>query len=164
MYYSTKHYEQEFPVAYRQWRADRKSGKPDGTPYSGNEIPGCNAIHGYALSFTFFFRCETVDARNWVVDYGSLRPLKEFLKENFDHTLLLAVDDPHYETIKALGTLGLAKVVEVEATGCEALSKFLVDYTNEMFLPIHYPNSGIECYKVEVRETPSNMAFYELDK
>lgn len=25
----------------------------------------------------------------------------------------------------------------------------------------HYPNSGIRCRRVEVRETPANMAMYE---
>jgi 6-pyruvoyltetrahydropterin/6-carboxytetrahydropterin synthase len=166
MYISTKTYgpEEGLAVAYRQWRADRKSGNPVGSPYGRSEIPGCSAIHGYALSFYFEFESATLDARNWVVDFGSLRPLKEFLKESFDHTFLLAQDDPHHDTIAALHPLGLAKIVEVEATGCEALSKFLFDYVNEIFLPDHYPNSGsqeIRCRKVEVRETPANMAYYE---
>jgi len=162
MYVSTKTYgpEEGFAVCYRQWRADRKSGKPTGTVYSRDEIPGCCALHGYALGFYIEFECETVDARNWVVDFGSLRPFKEFLKENFDHTMLVAQDDPHFETLKNLHTLGLAKMVVVEATGCEALAKFLVEYLNEIFLDAHYPNSGIKCRKVEVRETPSNSAYY----
>jgi len=163
MYISTKTYgpSEGFAVAYRQWRADRKSGKPEGLPYSVDEVPGCCAIHGYALSFHFEFACETLDARNWVVDFGSLRPLKEFLKQSFDHTFLVAQDDPHKDKIIELHKLGLCKMVEVEATGCEALSKFLFDYVNEIFLEDHYPNSDIKCVRVEVRETPSNMAYYE---
>lgn len=161
-YISTKTYgpSEGFAVCYRQWRADRKSGKPDGTRYSRDEIPGCNALHGYALGFHFEFSCETLDARNWVVDFGSLRSFKEFLKENFDHTMLVASDDPHFETFENLHNLGLAKMVVVEATGCEALSKFLYDYLNDIWLPDNYPNSDIRCTRVEVRETPSNMAMY----
>jgi hypothetical protein len=49
----------------------------------------------------------------------------------------------------------------VEATGCEALSKYLFDYLNVIWLPDHYPNGGIRCRKVVVRETPSNAAWYE---
>ena len=165
MYTSTKTYgpSEGFAVAYRQWRADRKSGKPADAVYTVDEIPGCSAIHGYAMSFHFEFTSKTVDARNWVVDFGSLRPLKEFLKQTFDHTLLVATDDPHYEEFVRLRELGLCKLVEVENTGCEALSKFLLDYINEYFLPEHYPNSEnqeIWCSMVEVRETPSNSARY----
>ena len=166
MYISTKHYgpEQGFAVAYRQWRADRKSGKGPNEVYTKDEIPGCSAIHGYAMSFYFEFQSSTVDARNWVVDFGSLRPLKQFLTENFDHTMLVAEDDPHHAEYVRLRELGLCKLVEVENTGCEALAKYLYDYVNEIFLPEHYPNhSGqeIHCRKVEVRETPSNSAWFE---
>ena len=165
MYISTKTYgpTEGFAIAYRQWRADRKSGKPAHAVYTTDEIPGCSAIHGYAMSFHFEFTSKTLDARNWVVDFGSLRPLKDFLKETFDHTMLVAEDDPMKAEFIRLHELGLCKLVEVENTGCEALAKFLVDYVNENFLPTHYPNSNnqeIWCSMVEVRETPSNSARY----
>jgi 6-pyruvoyltetrahydropterin/6-carboxytetrahydropterin synthase len=162
-YISTKTYgpSEGFAVCYRQWRADRKSGKGPTELYSRDEVPGCCALHGYALSFHFEFEADDLDARNWVVDFGSLRPLKEFLKETFDHTMLVAEDDPHFEVFENLHNLALAKMVVVEATGCEALSKFLYDYCNEIWLPDHYPGDRVRCRRVEVRETPSNMAFYE---
>lgn len=162
MYVSTKNYgpEEGFAVCYRQWRADRKSGKTSGV-YTRDEIPGCNALHGYALGFYFEFECETLDARNWVVDYGSCKSLKDFLKENFDHCLLADPTDPEFETFEMLHKKGLAKLVVVEATGCEALAKFLFDYVNEIWLPDNYPGTDIRCRKVAVRETPSNMAYYE---
>ena len=166
-YVSTKTYgpEEGFAVCYRQWRADRKSGKPHGSVYSRDEIPGCCALHGYALSFYIEFESTTLDARNWVVDFGSLKPFKEFLKESFDHTMLVAQDDPAKSVLANLHSLGLAKMVEVEATGCEALSRFLVEYLNEIFLPEHYPGNvdqEIRCRKVMVRETPANSAWYEI--
>ena len=162
MYVSTKRYgpEEGFSVAYRQWRADRKSGKTSGV-YTRDEIPGCCAIHGYAMGFYFEFECETLDARNWVVDFGSFRTFKEFLKESFDHTMLVAEDDPEFKTFEELHNKGLAKMVVVEATGCEALSKYLHDYLNEIWLLENYPDGNIRCRKVEIYETPSNSAYYE---
>jgi 6-pyruvoyltetrahydropterin/6-carboxytetrahydropterin synthase len=165
MYISTKNYgpSEGFAVAYRQWRADRKSGKGPNEVYTHDEIPGCSALHGYAMSFYFEFTSTTLDARNWVVDFGSLRPLKEFLKETFDHTVLVASDDPFHAEYVRLREMGLLKLVEVENTGCEALAKFLCDFVNADFLPTHYPNSTdqeIWCSMVEVRETPSNSAKY----
>lgn len=166
MYISTKSYgpSEGFAVCYRQWRADRKSGKSKTSLYSRDEIPGCCALHGYALSFYFEFECETLDSRNWIVDFGSLKSFKEFLKENFDHTMLVAQDDPEFKTFEMLHNKALAKMVVVEATGCESLSKFLCEYLNEIWLPENYPGNAdreIRCRKVEVRETPSNSAYYE---
>jgi len=152
-YTSTKEYVQAFPVAYRQWRADDKPGGK----------PGCNKIHGYALSIKLYFGCNDLDVRNWAMDFGGLKPLKDKLDEWFDHTLLLAIDDPYYNEIKKLGELGIAKIIEVEKTGCEALADFIYWYVNAEFLP----NCGAQeaerlwCYRVEVRETQSNMAFRE---
>ena len=78
--------------------------------------------------------------------------------------MLVASDDPHYDKYVELRELGLCKLVEVENTGCEALSKYLHDYVNDIFLPTHYPNhSGqeIHCRLVRVQETPANSAWYE---
>ena len=111
-YISTKTYNHLGPVAYRQWRADSH----------------CNLIHGYALSFHFEFESDNLDSRNWVMDFGGLRPLKDLLEDWFDHTLLVADDDPDREHLVKLGDLGLAKITQVEKTGCEGLASFLYEY------------------------------------
>lgn len=110
------------------------------------------------MSFHFEFESDTLDARNWVVDYGSLRPLKDLLENWFDHALLVAVDDPHRETLLNLGKLGIAKITEVERTGCEGLADFIYNYVNSCFLSDYGYGDRVWCSKVEVRETASNMA------
>ena len=99
-----------------------------------------------------------MDARNWVMDFGGLRPLKHLLEDWFDHTTLLALDDPNYNDIKKLGELGLAKITEVERTGCEGIADFLYEYINTVFLKDYGEADRIWCCKVEVRETQNNMA------
>jgi 6-pyruvoyltetrahydropterin/6-carboxytetrahydropterin synthase len=139
---STKTYKEIAPVAYRQWRDD------------GN----CRLVHGYALSFHFEFECDDLDARNWCVDFGGLRPLKDLLEEWFDHCLLVAQDDPQREALLQLGVLGIAKVTEVEKTGCEGLSDFLYTYVNDCFLKDYGWSNRVWCCKVEVRENEKNSA------
>ena len=139
---STKTYKDLGPVAYRQWRADSH----------------CNQIHGYSLSFHFEFETDKLDARNWVMDFGGLRPLKSQLEDWFDHTLLVAKDDPQKDDLIALGKKGLAKVVEVDKTGCEGIADFLYEYINTIFLKDYQEHNRVWCCKVEVRETESNMA------
>ena len=139
---STKTYTQLGPIAYRQWKADSR----------------CNLIHGYALSFYFEFESDTLDARNWVIDFGGLKPLKGLLEDWFDHTLLVATNDPMRDELIKLGDLKLAKITEVERTGCEGLADFIYKYVNGVFLPSYGEGERVWCSKVEVRETDANMA------
>lgn len=146
-YISTKTYEDLGPVAYRQWRAESH----------------CRLLHGYSLSFHFEFGANELDARNWIVDFGSLRPLKDKLEEWFDHTLLVAADDPEFRTFMDLQNKGLAKVRVVEKTGCEGLADFLYEYVNEHFLPLYGYGNRVWCTKVEVREHGKNSAMRVYD-
>lgn len=153
-YVSTKEYVDAFPVAYRQWRAD---DKPDGKP-------GCNKIHGYAFSMKFYFGCNDLDSRNWCVDYGSLRSLKDFLEDQFDHTLLVSSDDPEIEWYREASKRNIAKVIELPHLGCEALADMLYRYVNGVFIPEQWGTgeaNRIWCFRVEIRETQSNMAYRE---
>ena len=147
MYYSTKRFS-GYSTCFRQWRATHSH---------------CRFLHGYAMEFKVTFQ-GPLDDRNWVMDFGGLRPLKDKLEEWFDHTLLLALDDPHYEDIKKLGELGLAKITEVEKTGCEGIASFLYEYVNTIFLPSYGEKHRIWCCKVEVRETDNNMAMVKGER
>lgn len=146
-YVSTKEYKFLGPVAYRQWRAHSH----------------CNLWHGYALSFKLYFEANALDAYNWVVDYGSLRPLKGLLEDWFDHKLLVAEDDPELDFHKEAEARGLCKLTIVERTGCEGLAEFVIRYINEQWLPLYYPGDRVICRRVEVRETEANMAYVEWD-
>ena len=143
-YTSTKEWHDAFPCAYRQWRADSH----------------CNQIHGYSFTIKVYFGADTLDARNWCMDFGGLRPLKEKLEEWFDHTLLVAEDDPHKDLLLKLGEAGIAKITMVEKTGCEGISDFLYEYINTILLPQYGTEDAkrVWCCKVEVRETDNNMA------
>lgn len=145
---STKEYVDAFPCAYRQWKADSH----------------CNKIHGYAFSMMFFFGSDVLDVRNWVADYGGLKELKEILQSQFDHTLLVAEDDPELEVFKMLHEKKLAKVTILPALGCERLADQLYRFVNGVYIPDYWGPGEAEriwCYRVEVRETQTNMAFRE---
>jgi len=142
-YVSTKEYKELGPVAYRQWRAESH----------------CKYLHGYALSFKFEFEADTLDARNWVVDYGSLGPLKDMLKEWFDHRLLVSEDDPMMHHFKFLESIKLAQLHILKKTGCEGIAEALYEYVNEVFLKEHGYADRVWCKRVEVREKEENMAY-----
>ena len=147
-YTSTKEYHNAFPCAYRQWRADSH----------------CNLIHGYAFSMKFYFGTNDLDVRNWAADYGGLKELKGMLEDQFDHTLLVAEDDPELETFKLLQEKNMAKLTILPRLGCEGLAAMLYKYVNGVYIPDMWGQAEADrlwCYRVEVRETQSNMAFRE---
>lgn len=141
---STKTYTQIAPCAYRQWKSDTH----------------CNQIHGYSFSFRFDFECDDLDARNWCMDYGGLRDLKDKLEEWFDHKTLVAQDDPHIDWYREAQKRGIMKITEVERTGCEGLADFLYKYVNGILLPSFGDTEAkrVWCCSVQVQETDANMA------
>lgn len=145
---STKEYHDAFPCAYRQWRADSH----------------CSKIHGYSFSIKFYFGTNNLDIRNWSADYGGLKELKNILEEQFDHTLLVSSDDPELDWYKEAEKRGIARLTILPKLGCEGLADMLYKYINSVYIPDLWGPAEAErlwCYRVEVRETQSNMAFRE---
>ena len=138
-------------TAFRQWRAESH----------------CQFIHGYRLQTKIWFGLSegaTLDDKNWVFDFGGCKEIKKLLEDQFDHTLIVAEDDPELETFKLLQEKKMAKVVILPAVGCEMLADQLYKYVNGIYIPDMWGPSEAErlwCYRVEVRETQSNMAFRE---
>lgn len=145
---STKEWVDEFPCAYKQWKADTH----------------CRLNHGYSFSIRLFFGADALDKRGWVVDYGGLKELKETLKEQFDHKTIIAEDDPDLEVYKDLESRGILKLTILPAMGCELIADMIYKYVNGVFIPECWGPGEAEriwCYRVEVRETQSNMAWRE---
>ena len=129
--------------AFRQWRADSH----------------CNLIHGYALQFEFTFGGDELDASNWIVDFGGLKPLKEWLKYMFDHTYLVAEDDPELETIKMLQEKNLIDMRLVPAVGCERFAEQVFDYAQDLVNDLTDGRCWVQ--EVTVREHEHNSATVE---
>ena len=145
MYISTKTYGHEVGLscAFRQWRAESH----------------CRFIHGYALSVRIEFEAEQLDDRNWVVDFGGLKPIKQMLVDTFDHKLVVALDDPQRETFDFLHTAGLAQVIYMEAVGCEKFAEYIFNQVTD-WLNATRDNWRVSVASVEVKEHGANSAIY----
>lgn len=144
-YRSTKTYGHNLGLSacFRQHRADSH----------------CKYIHGYSLEIRIEFGATDLDARGWVVDFGSLKGLKARLEQTFDHKLLVASDDPMLDYLLSLKDVGLADVVVVEGTGCEAFARMVCEMASEHLEDIQ---QNLRCWvhSVEVREHGANSAIY----
>ena len=70
----------------------------------------CKYIHGYQLKAELTFACNELDTNNWVFDFGGLKDLKQIFNNQFDHTLVIASDDPEIELFKQLDDKGVARL------------------------------------------------------
>jgi 6-pyruvoyltetrahydropterin/6-carboxytetrahydropterin synthase len=143
-YQSTKVYgnDRGLSCCFRQWRATHSH---------------CSTLHGYSIGIKLVFESSTLDTRNWCFDFGGLAPFKAWADYMFDHTTVIASDDPHLETFKQLArtvTVGdqydpdssvphvrgsLVDLRIVPHVGCEKfaelafikMNEILIDFMNE---------------------------------
>ena len=143
-YYSTKKYgnDRGYSCCFRQWRASHSH---------------CKYLHGYSMGFKLQFECSTLDERNWVMDFGGLKPFKAWLDQTFDHQTIVAQDDPELETFKQLEKQGLCQLQIVEGVGCEMFAKMAFNKMNEL-LRDYTHNKTLKLVSVEAFEHESNSA------
>jgi 6-pyruvoyltetrahydropterin/6-carboxytetrahydropterin synthase len=144
MFLSTKEYGHEIGLSacFRQWKAHSH----------------CNQLHGYALAVKFTFGALELDNTNWVVDFGSMKSLKSMLQDTFDHTLLVAEDDPKIDILLQLDRChGVAKVVVVPACGCEKFAEIIFECA-EIWLKDNGFAPRVKLLAVEVKEHGANSA------
>lgn len=146
MWLSTKTFEHVASAAFRQWRADSH----------------CNQVHGYGLTFKFTFAGDQLDYRNWVVDFGGLKELKKSIENAFDHKLVIAQDDPLYETFYELQSRGGCKLTILKAVGCEAFAEYA--YWLAISALRNAGNSNARVVSCEVFEHGANSAIYMGDQ
>jgi len=109
------------------------------------------------------------------MDFGGLKQFKEWADHMFDHTLIIAKDDPHLETFKQLNMIrggfndnGIVDLRIVDSVGCEGFAKIAFDAMSSMLVDMkkdntgRYPvGAGVKLKSVEVFEHAGNSAIYE---
>jgi len=175
MYVSTKTYgnDRGLSCCFRQWRSTHSH---------------CSLLHGYSIGIRLIFESETLDDRNWVMDFGGLKAFKEWADYMFDHTLVVAEDDPHLDMFKKMAAMGLqdrggvCDLRIVPAVGCEKFAELayhemakilhcfrtdqpyrLMKHGTQLdsFEPRYPVGQGVRLRSVEVFEHDGNSAVYE---
>ena len=140
-----------FSTVFRQWRAE-------GTH--------CKFVHGYGISFKIYFEGE-LDDRNWVWDFGGMKRAKTkidgmspkvWMDHMFDHTLIVAEDDPEVLAFKQMDKAGVAQVRVIPATGAEKFAEYIYNKVNE-FVQTE-TERRVRVTKVKFMEHGKNAAYY----
>ncbi len=119
----------------------------------------CKYIHGYQLKAEVTFACNELDSNNWVFDFGGLKDLKHIYKTQFDHTLVIADDDPEIELLKELNVRGLAQLrIMTGGVGIERFAEWCFK-TADSFVD-EATNGRVWVESVTVYEHEDNFASY----
>ena len=150
MYRSTKLFD-GFSCCFRQWKA---------------ETTHCRFLHGYGVSFRVTFEGD-LDHRNWVWDFGGMKRAKtkidgkspkEWMDYMFDHTMIIAEDDPWVDAFKQMDEAGVAQVRVIPATGAEKFAEYIYNKLNEFVLT--ETDGRVKVSKVKFAEHGKNAAYY----
>jgi 6-pyruvoyltetrahydropterin/6-carboxytetrahydropterin synthase len=141
MYQSTKTYThaEGLSCCFRQWRAKSH----------------CSFLHGYAIQVGMKFETEELDD-NWVVDFGGLKGIKQWLKDNFDHKTLVAQTDPELETLQALHEKKLIDINIIPEVSCERFAEYVFNHVSQWVRTCY--EDRVRLVEVEVREHGGNSA------
>ena len=138
-----------YSTAFRQWRAKHSH---------------CQFVHGYAMEFKVTFE-GNLDELNWVCDFGCFKRngIKEHMNYMFDHTTIVAKDDPEIESFKYLASKGLIQLRILNHVGCEKFAEYVYDYINDKVF--EETDGRVKVLKVESFEGGTeNSAIYEPNR
>lgn len=131
-----------FPCTHRQWRADSH----------------CKYVHGYSREFYFEFECRELTKEGWVVDFGGLKELKAWLNDTFDHTFLVAADDPQLEEFKKLDKAQALQLRVLPNPGMEGTALYAYEQASKILSKLYGDRAWVSL--VEVRENENNSGVY----
>jgi len=140
-----------FSTVFRQWKAKETH---------------CRFLHGYGISFKVYFEGE-LDEKNWVWDFGGMKRAKtlidgkqpkEWMDFMFDHTVIIAEDDPGMGGWETMNKLEVIQLRIIPATGAEKFSEFIFNKLNE-FVKTE-TNNRVRVTKVKFMEHGKNAAYY----
>ena len=149
-YQSTKLFD-GFSCCFRQWKA---------------ETTDCRFLHGYGVSFRVTFEGD-LDDRNWVWDFGGMKRAKTlidgmqpkaWMDYMFDHTVIVAKDDPKLSGFQNMEIMDVIQLRTVEATGAEKFAEFIFHKLND-FVKTE-TNDRVKIVQVEFMEHGKNTAIY----
>ena len=126
----------------------------------------CRFIHGYSIAFKVYFEGD-LDHRNWVWDFGGMKRAKNkidgktpkaWMDYMFDHTLIVADDDPFRNAFLEMGEAGVAQIRIIPATGAEKFAEYIYNKLNEFV--IKETDGRLKVSKVKFMEHGKNAAYY----
>ena len=119
----------------------------------------CSRLHGHSWSITLTFGASNLDDNGFVIDFGDLHFLEDWIDAHLDHGTVLCDQDPRKEELQELEKTGLLKITWVNSASCEGIAKFLF----ETFSPMVSDRTGgrVSLRSIHLEEDSKNSATYQ---
>lgn len=117
-------------------------------------------LHGYARSVEIEFIASYLDHSGVVIDFSSLSSVKNILENQFDHTLLVAEDDPLRESFTSLADQGAADIRLMQSVTLEGSAAWVVEHVSTVVRKL--TDGRVSISRVEIREGPKNAVIMNV--
>lgn len=119
----------------------------------------CSFVHGHNWSFKLTFSANELDENGFIVDFGKLKAIKQWIDKNLDHACLLCHDDPLLQSLEKEQPLRSAfKLYVVQDASSEGLAMHLFGTFDGIVREL--TNARAHLVSLEVFEDARNSARY----
>lgn len=120
--------------------------------------PGhCAFIHGHNWTMSFTFGCKHLDEHGFVIDFGELHFIRDWIDEKLDHACLFNTNDPLKDQIIAAAPEAF-KVYELDNCSSEGIAEHLFEIFNPLVQKATEGRAFIT--QIDIQEDPKNAARY----
>lgn len=115
----------------------------------------CSKIHGHNWQIKLTFGCTELNEMGFVIDFGRLKLIKNYIQDQLDHACVLSYNDPLFDEIVAPNVY---KIFTVENASCEGLAEHLFSIFADMILVTEGTRAFL--YELEIWEDSKNSVKY----
>ena len=127
-----------------------------------NHTGRCSRLHGHSWSITLTFASEQLDKNGFVIDFGDLHFIEDWIDQHLDHATAVWENDPKLNELKALEADGLIKLVLVPSASCEGIAQFL--YHTFQPMVAEKTKGRAHILSIYLEEDTKNSATYQPDQ
>ena len=118
----------------------------------------CSRLHGHSWAITLTFEAKELDDNGFVIDFGDLHFIRDWIDQNLDHATALKENDPMRADCQKLEDLGLLKILWVKSASCEGIAQYLY-YTFQPMIE-RKTNGRVRIQSLHLEEDSKNSATY----
>lgn len=153
-YYSTKRFGPT-STGHRQYLASKIENSKS-----------CSMIHGYGRVVEITFGGSELDERGWLVNYGGLKEVKQWLETEWDHRTLISSNDPLIPELLKLEEIGGININIMDAEkgygpGIEQSCKYVFDWVDNWIQKEYEGRCWVQ--SVRIWEHENNSSIYTRD-
>lgn len=112
-------------------------------------------LHGYERAFQIEFACAQTDpGTGLVLDPDVVEEIRSALRKQFDHTTLIAADDPERDLFELLAERGVIDLRIMDSTGMERSAAWVFDTVEGIV--VRATQGRVWVSQIKARESHSN--------